>query len=62
MDITKIGEELGWEPRHTLKSGLSKTVDWYLTNPEWVDAIRRKEGYQDWLVKNYSNRSKDTEG
>lgn len=62
MDITKIREELGWQPRHPLKIGLSKTVDWYLTNPGWVDAIRQKEGYQDWLAKNYGHRTKDKEG
>ncbi len=33
MDITKIGRQLNWQPRHSLSSGLLKTVEWYLQNP-----------------------------
>ncbi len=32
VDITKIKDELGWSPSENLKSGLLKTVDWYLKN------------------------------
>ncbi len=54
LDCSKIKRELGWQPRHTLKDGLADTVDWYLAHPEWVDGIRKKKEYQDWLGKNYS--------
>lgn len=40
----KIQEELGWQPEESLASGLVKTIDWYLTNPAWVDAVTHK-GY-----------------
>ena len=30
IDITKIKEELGWEPLEDFESGLEKTVQWYL--------------------------------
>ncbi len=56
MDITKIGRELGWEPREWLESGLQKTVDWYLTNEEWVDVIQKQSEYQQWMDKNYQKR------
>jgi dTDP-glucose 4,6-dehydratase len=36
MDITKIGRDLGWSPRHRFESGLRETVLWYLDNPDWV--------------------------
>ncbi len=56
MDITKIGRELGWEPREWLESGLQKTVEWYLTNEEWVAAIQKQSEYQQWMDKNYQKR------
>ena len=36
MNIDKIGTELGWEPRYSLYEGLDKTIDWYLSNFEWI--------------------------
>ena len=30
IDASKIGRELGWQPRESFESGLRKTVDWYL--------------------------------
>ena len=56
MDITKIGSELGWEPREWLESGLQKTVEWYLTNESWIASIREQSEYQQWLDKNYQKR------
>jgi dTDP-glucose 4,6-dehydratase len=56
INIRKIREELGWQPRQSLESGLRLTVDWYLDHPEWVGAIRQKPAYEDWMDKNYSNR------
>jgi dTDP-glucose 4,6-dehydratase len=57
MDITKIGRQLNWQPRHSLSSGLLKTVEWYLQNPDWVEAIRKQQDYQGWLTKNYNERT-----
>jgi len=57
MDITKIGHQLHWQPRHSLSSGLLKTVEWYLQNPDWVEAIRKQQDYQGWLAKNYDERT-----
>lgn len=56
MDITKIGSKLGWEPREWLESGLRKTIEWYLTNEEWVAAIQKQSEYQNWLDENYQKR------
>ena len=58
MEIAKIETQLGWQPREKLASGLRKTVDWYLANPDWVSAIRREKDYQDWMEKNYTEREK----
>ncbi len=59
MDITKISGELGWQPRHSLASGLEKTIAWYLSHPEWIEAIRQQQNYQGWLQDNYGSRGKE---
>lgn len=56
MDISKIGMELGWEPKETLESGLRKTVDWYLSHNEWVTEIEKQPSYQSWVEANYLER------
>lgn len=40
IDASKIGRELGWAPRETFKTGLRKTVRWYLDNAQWWKRIR----------------------
>ena len=40
IDCSKIERELGWAPKETFESGLRKTVQWYIDNPEWWGAIR----------------------
>ena len=39
IDASKIEHELGWEPAETFESGLRKTVDWYIDNQHWWQAI-----------------------
>ncbi len=39
IDSQKLSRELGWAPAETLKSGLEKTVSWYLQNPDWVSLV-----------------------
>lgn len=35
IDASKIARELDWQPQETFKSGIRKTVEWYLNNQEW---------------------------
>jgi dTDP-glucose 4,6-dehydratase len=56
MDSTKIREGLGWQPRHDIKSGMRKTVAWYLENLAWVGTITGKTDFQAWVDKNYVKR------
>jgi dTDP-glucose 4,6-dehydratase len=60
MEIGKINRELGWSPKYSLKSGLEKTVDWYLSNLDWTKAIKAKSSYQDWVTNNYSLRGESS--
>lgn len=44
IDPTRIRTELGWRPSVTLDQGLEKTVDWYLENEEWWQALLDRDG------------------
>jgi len=39
INAAKAKRELGWSPQETLATGLGRTLDWYLTNRAWCDAI-----------------------
>jgi len=39
IDATKIMKELGWEPSLQFEEGLSKTIDWYLNNRQWLEEV-----------------------
>lgn len=39
IDATKIAQELGWTPEETFESGIRKTVEWYLSNPQWWQRV-----------------------
>jgi dTDP-glucose 4,6-dehydratase len=56
MNISKIKSELGWQPTKTLRTGLLETVKWYLSHPEWIEAIRKQSDLSTWVSKNYSKR------
>ncbi len=44
INADKIRGTLGWEPRHTFKSGLRETVRWYLTHEQWLNGAVRAAG------------------
>jgi len=52
IDADKIQNELEWKPSLEFEEGLSKTVDWYLENQSWIDAITSGE-YQQYYKKQY---------
>jgi dTDP-glucose 4,6-dehydratase len=52
IDAAKIQRELGWRPEETFETGLKKTINWYLQNADWVDAIQSGE-YREWIQKHY---------
>ncbi len=39
IDATKIAQELNWTPEETFESGICKTVEWYLNNPQWWQRV-----------------------
>ena len=54
IDASKIERELGWKPAETFESGIRKTVQWYLANPEWVANVQ-SGAYRDWVQTQYAS-------
>ena len=54
IDASKIRGELGWAPRETFETGLSRTVRWYLDHAAWLQAVSSGE-YQKWISLNYTS-------
>lgn len=55
IDATKIETELGWKPSIVFEEGLSKTVDWYLENQDWVKNVT-SGAYQEYYEKMYNGK------
>jgi dTDP-glucose 4,6-dehydratase len=53
IDATKIKDALGWLPSLQFEEGLSKTIDWYLDNKDWMENIT-SGAYQEYYKKQYS--------
>ena len=39
IDASKINKEFGWSPTVTFEEGLSETIDWYLSNEDWLNNV-----------------------
>lgn len=55
IDASKLTNKLGWAPSVTFEKGLEKTVDWYLTNKEWLTHVTSGQ-YRAYYEKMYDNR------
>lgn len=53
IDATKINKELGYSPSVTFEEGLSHTIDWFLSNQEWLKNVTSGD-YQNYYEKQYS--------
>ena len=53
IDASKVECELGWRPAQTFETGIRKTVQWYLDNPDWIKGVV-SGSYRDWLHKQYN--------
>jgi dTDP-glucose 4,6-dehydratase len=54
IDPTIIATALGFEPRETLRTGLARTVDWYLDNEPWWRAVM-DGSYRNWIERQYGS-------
>jgi len=55
IDSRKLQKELGWKPSLQFREGLDKTVDWYLTNKEWLKNVTTG-AYQKYYEQQYIRR------
>jgi dTDP-glucose 4,6-dehydratase len=53
IDASKIEKELGWRPSVTFEEGLEKTVDWFLSNEDWLNNVT-SGSYKDYYQKQYN--------
>ena len=52
IDARKIEQQLGWKPAETFETGIRKTVQWYLDNPQWVSNVL-SGNYRAWVQQQY---------
>ncbi len=52
IDARKLEQELGWKPAETFETGIRKTVQWYLDNPDWVAHVQ-SGAYREWVQMQY---------
>jgi dTDP-glucose 4,6-dehydratase len=55
IDASKLTSETGWRPETTFEEGLEKTVDWYLTNQEWLKNVTSGQ-YLQYYTKMYQGK------
>ncbi len=55
IDSSKLQHELGWKPSLTFEEGLKRTVDWYISNEEWLRHVVDGD-YERYYEKQYKNR------
>ena len=52
IDASKINQNLDWKPSVTFEEGLSRTIDWYLNNNDWLDNVTSGE-YKQYYQSQY---------
>ena len=52
IDSNKIKAKLGWEPETLFEDGIKKTVEWYISNLDWINKSFGSE-YEDWFKIQY---------
>jgi len=52
IDASKLNRALGWRPSVTFEEGLSRTIDWYLNNKDWLENVT-SGSYQNYYKSQY---------
>ena len=55
IDSSKLMTKLGWRPSLQFEEGLSKTIDWYLKNDDWLNHVT-SGAYMDYYKEQYEER------
>lgn len=57
MDTYKIQSTLGWKPAETFKTGIRKTIQWYMENEAWIANVQKRDTYREWMLHQYQDRA-----
>jgi len=52
IDASKIGRELGWQPRFRFEQALPRTIQWYQSHLDWLQRVR-SGAYRDYYARQY---------
>ncbi|MCS7074420.1 MAG: GDP-mannose 4,6-dehydratase, partial [Bacteroidia bacterium] len=55
IDCSKLEREFGWQPTRPFSQGLELTIDWYLSNDEWLQSTLSGD-YQRYYEEQYQHR------
>lgn len=55
IDASKITGELGWKPTIEFDEGFEKTIDWYLSNTDWMENVT-SGNYRAYYDQQYNER------
>jgi dTDP-glucose 4,6-dehydratase len=56
IDASRLKQELGWEPVYSFETGIAETIDWYLSNQDWVSEVTSGV-YRDYYAGQYGVQS-----
>ena len=54
INASKIKNDLGWQPKETFESGITKTILWYMRNFKWLKESNNND-FLSWIKKQYKN-------
>ncbi|HUO00490.1 MAG TPA: hypothetical protein VMU69_30200, partial [Bradyrhizobium sp.] len=57
IDYAKAQRDLGYSPSRDLSRGLHETLEWYLSNRAWWEALLGRD-YAKWLELNYGREQR----
>jgi dTDP-glucose 4,6-dehydratase len=57
IDPSKVESELHWKPEISFYEGLRQTIDWYKSNPLWVEHVRSGQ-YLSYYSRMYQDRDR----
>lgn len=57
IDADKLRSELGWQPKFNYESGIQSTINWYLSNKEWMEQVV-SGAYKQYYDAQYKERLK----
>ena len=55
IDSSRLQDDLGWKPSLTFEKGLAQTLDWYLSNENWLQHVITGD-YEKYYERQYQRR------